>query len=78
MKREIAEKMTGVLSKIDEMWNDLYWIIDEIDDEDENKKLKRAVLRLIGDMHVKITLEAVRDFPELHPDPDPLRRSEAK
>jgi hypothetical protein len=74
MKREIAEKMTEVLRKIDEQWNDLDQIIEQIGDEDEKRKLKRALGRLILDMHFKITLEAVRDFAELHPDAGGLSR----
>ena len=73
MKREIAEKMTEIARKIDGLWDELDTVINQIGDEDEKRRLKRGLGRLMADMHVKITLEAVRDFPELHPDADHLK-----
>jgi hypothetical protein len=68
MERGTAEKIVETVGKIDRILSGLDAISNEIDDVTERKKVRRATAMIVIDLHERLTLEAVRDFPDLHPD----------
>jgi len=56
------------LKRIDQLLNDLSILSFEIDDEPERKAFRRAIATLCLNVHEQITLVAVKEFPDLHPD----------
>jgi uncharacterized FlaG/YvyC family protein len=68
MRRETAETIAQAMKKIDQILGQLHEVADEIDDEEEKKKLRGAFGNVILDIHENITLEVVKQFPDLHPD----------
>ena len=68
MKRDVAEKIIQAVKDMDQVFGQLDAASNQIDEEDERKKLRRAVATLVFDVHEKITLEIVKQYPDLHPD----------
>jgi hypothetical protein len=68
MRRETAERLIASMRKLDASLGELHTIWLEIEDEVERKKFQRAYVEIISDLHLKITMEAVKQFPDLHPD----------
>jgi hypothetical protein len=68
MRREVADKIIAIVKQHDEVLNDLTILTEDIDDEAERKEVRRALAELCFDMHEKITLEIVKQYPDLHPD----------
>ena len=56
------------MKKMDEVLEELGAVSHEIEDEDERKKIRREIANVICESHLKITVEVVREFPDLHPD----------
>ena len=74
MKREVAEQISQMTRKIDDMFDALYSVFDKIDDDVEKNRFKRSLIELFRDMYEKITREAVKEFPEFHPDREYFER----
>ena len=68
MKRDVAEKIIQTIKEMDQVFGQLDAASNQIDEEEERKKLRRAVATLVFDVHDKITLEIVKQYPDLHPD----------
>lgn len=51
-----------------ELFNELTALTWEIEDEAERKAMRRALAQWGVDVHEKITLKLVEQFPDLHPD----------
>ena len=68
MKRETGEKIIAAMKKMDDALEELGIASREIEDEDERKKIRREIFNLVADAHERITLEVVKQFPDLHPD----------
>jgi hypothetical protein len=68
MRRETAEAIIQGTKEIDRVLGQLYEVADQIDDEQEGKKFRRAFMTLVHETHMAITLEVVKQFPDLHPD----------
>jgi hypothetical protein len=67
MRRDVAEEIIRLVKKSDELFGGLSVVCGEIDDEAEKRKMRRALAELVHDVHVKITLDIVKQFPDLHP-----------
>jgi hypothetical protein len=68
MRRDVAEKVIRLVKTSDALFGELTLLTDEIDDEAERKKVRRALAELCVDIHEKITLDIVKQHPVLHPD----------
>jgi hypothetical protein len=68
MRRDVAEKILGDMKRIDEIVGELAVASHEIDDVDVKKKIRRALIVLVFEFHKEITLEIVKQFPDLQPD----------
>lgn len=68
MRREVAEKIVRTMKKMDDVLEELGVVFHEIEDEDERRKIRREIANLIHESHLRITVEVVRPFPDLHPD----------
>ena len=68
MKRDVAEKIIQAVKEMDQAFGQLDAASNRIDEEEERKKLRRAIATLVFDVHEKITLEIVKQYPDLHPD----------
>jgi hypothetical protein len=68
MKRETAEKFVKAANKIDEILGDLYSVSLEIEDEEERRKIRRAMASVFVPLYEQLTREVVKDYPDLHPD----------
>ena len=69
MKRETAEKIVHSVKETNERLNQLFIVIEEIDDEGERKKMQSAWGDVVLELYEKVTREVIQQFPEL----DPLR-----
>jgi hypothetical protein len=72
LKREAAEKIVEAVKKLDQLFGELDAVSNLIDDDEEKKKLQRAIFTLVIEIHEKITREVVKQFPDLHPDKDEM------
>lgn len=68
MRRDLAEKTIAALKRIDLIFDELDLVTNELDDDVERRQMRRALGTLVVDLHEKITLEVVKQFPDLHPD----------
>ena len=68
MKRETAKKFVEAANKIDEILGNLDPVSFEIDDEEERKKIRRAMASVFVTLYEQLTREVVKDYPDLHPD----------
>jgi len=68
MKRETGEKIIAAMKEIDVVQGKLHMAFWEIEDEEERHKMQMNLLDLVHDAHVKITMEVVKQFEDLHPD----------
>jgi hypothetical protein len=68
MKHETAKKFVEAANKIDEILGNLDPISFEIDDEEERKKIRRAMASVFVTLYEQLTREVVKDYPDLHPD----------
>jgi hypothetical protein len=76
MKRETAAKIVDAANRIDDILEELGKISWEIEDDSERKEIRRAIVSCIIILYEKITREAVKDFPDLHPDRDQKQRGD--
>jgi hypothetical protein len=67
MQREAAEKIVQATKKIDEILGQLDAVSATIEDQEERKKMLRAIATIALDIHEKITLQVIQQFPDLHP-----------
>lgn len=68
MKRETAKKFVEAANEIDRILGDLDPVSFEIDDEEERKKIRRAMASVFVTLYEQLTREVVKDYPDLHPD----------
>ena len=68
MRRDVAEEIIRLVKASDALFNDLTLMAAEIEEEAERKKVRRALAELCVDIHEKITLHVVKQYPDLHPD----------
>ena len=68
MRRDLAERTIAALKRIDLIFHELFLVTNELDDEVERRRMRGAIGTLVVDMHETITLEIVKQFPDLHPD----------
>jgi hypothetical protein len=68
MKRDVAEKIIRAVKEMDQIFGQLDAASNQIHDEEEKKKLRKAIATLVFDVHEKIALEIVKQFSDLHPD----------
>jgi hypothetical protein len=68
MKREVTEKIIKAMNGLDQAIDGLASAVREIEDESERKRMLRFVATLIHELHMQVTLPAIKDYPELHPD----------
>jgi hypothetical protein len=68
MRRDLAERTIDAVKRIDLILDELDLVTNELDDEVERRKMRRALGSLVIDIHENITLEVVKQFPDLHPD----------
>ena len=68
MKRETAKKFVEAANKIDRILGNLDPVSFEIDDEEERKKIRRAMASVFVTLYEQLTREVVKDYPDLHPD----------
>ena len=68
MKREAAEKVIAALKEVDAAIEKLGTASREIEDRDERMKIRGEIADLISELHERITMEVVKQFPDLHPD----------
>jgi hypothetical protein len=73
MKRETAKKFVQASKNIDQILDQLYLdqlyaVSDEIEDEAERKKIRRAMASVFVTLYEQLTREVVKDYPDLHPD----------
>jgi hypothetical protein len=67
MRRDTAERIVDLVKASGDLFNELTLLTFEIEDEIERKAVRRALAELILDVHEKITLKIVAQFPDLHP-----------
>jgi len=68
MRRDLAERTIGAVKRIDLIFDELDLVTNELDDDVERRQMRRALGTLVLDLHEKISLEIVKQFPDLHPD----------
>jgi hypothetical protein len=68
VKRETAKKFVEAANKIDQILGDLDPVSFEIGDEEERKKIRRAMASVFVTLYEQLTREVVKDYPDLHPD----------
>jgi hypothetical protein len=70
MKRETVEKIIEATKEINQAINQLITAVQSITEEDDaaRRRMARFIAEMISDLHVEITLAAIKDYPELHPD----------
>jgi hypothetical protein len=71
VKRETAEKIVDAANRIDDILEELGGISWEIEDEPERHKIRRGIGECIHTLYYHVTREAVREYPDLHPDFQP-------
>jgi hypothetical protein len=64
MRRDVAEEIIRLMKASDALFNDLTLIAAEIEEEAERKKVRRALAELCVDIHEKITLHVVKQYPD--------------
>ncbi len=70
MKRETVERIIDATKGINQAINQLIAAVQEITVEDDaaRRRMARFIAEMIGDLYIEITLAAIKDYPELHPD----------
>jgi hypothetical protein len=68
MKRETGEKIIAPMKRMDDVLKELDVASWEIEDMEERRKILREIANIGLDAHERITLEVVKQFPDLHPD----------
>jgi hypothetical protein len=70
MKRETVERIIEATEGINQAIAQLITAVQEITVEDDatKRRMARFIAEMIGDLYIEITLAAIKDYPELHPD----------
>jgi hypothetical protein len=68
MKRDMAEGISTALKHVEQALGELDVAVRSVESESERKRMIRAVLSVVHDLHLHITLAVAREHPDLHPD----------
>jgi hypothetical protein len=68
MKRETAKKFVQASNDIDKILGQLDSVSEEIEDQLERNKIRRAMVNVIVTLYEQLTLEVGKEYPDLHPD----------
>ncbi|UCE07917.1 MAG: nuclear receptor NHR-99 [bacterium] len=70
MERKIAEKLVEIIIGLDEPLNDAAALVEQIDDEQEKRKLRRGLGEIMGRSFTDLILPIIQEYPDLDPDKD--------
>lgn len=70
MDRELATRLMCVLPDVGRPLNEAAQLIEEISDEAEKLKFKRAIGEIMAKLFTDLMLDIIGQYPELDPDKD--------
>ena len=68
MKKDFAQQLMSEIALLDIRLNQIAHLIEQIEDENERKVYRRAIITVIGDVYTELMVPTLRQYPELDPD----------
>ncbi len=68
MEKSLASRIIEGVRSMDEQFNALYELIEEITDEVEKKTVRKHLAEVSGILHGNIEIPIFRQYPDLNPD----------
>jgi hypothetical protein len=68
MERHIAERLMQLYLKVSEPLNEATDLIDQIDSEEERKRLRQPIGRIIARTYTDLMIPIIREYPDLDPE----------